>query len=292
MPASSAETATVCTPADAGAWRQPVGPWLRAGRGGVCSGGALRLGSSHLVGPIALRPDCGADRPADCGRDGAARHLPSATRLSWSVTASPHLGLHPFVTPVAGDIERNKAAAAEPGRTRHVTEQKPCRGCASRHGAGCARLRPAAARCHAARPRGQDRRHRPRQRSGKTAPLYSPLHQKEPYPASRSSATSNTGRTSATSSTFSHPRLPAAHGRSSCSCTAAASSAATSAPRQPVLRQHHAVGGAQWHGRRQRDVPAGAAIRLAGGRRGPGIAVRWVARQHGGPWRRSEAVSS
>ena len=35
-------------------------------------------------------------------------------------------------------------------------------------------------------------------------------------------------------------------------------------PRQPVLRQHHAVGGEERLCRRQRHLPAGAAIRLAG----------------------------
>ena len=63
---------------------------------------------------------------------------------------------------------------------------------------------------------------------------------------------------------------------------AAALSPATSGqPRQPVLRQHHAVGGQERLCRRQRHLPAGAAIAWPAGAEDLAAVVHWIASKIG-----------
>jgi hypothetical protein len=51
----------------------------------------------RLLVPIALRPGAAARIvPPIAVAMAGTRHLPSATRLSWPTTASPHLGLLPI----------------------------------------------------------------------------------------------------------------------------------------------------------------------------------------------------
>ena len=99
--------------------------------------------------------------------------------------------------------------------------------------------------------------------------LYAPLQRKSPISASGSSATSNTAQPSATCSMSScrktrhrgRPVLIFVHG-------GAFIGGNKRTPGQPVLRQHHAVGGEERLHRRQHHLPPRAAISLARRRRG------------------------
>ena len=242
MPASSAVTATVCTPvvqgAAAGARRRREPEPACCGPAASCALGALG----------ALR----ASAAQACGGSGCAWSWPRRPSAFAPVRAQ-------YLTSVMDAATRR----SEGGQAMTPSPDRPRRARRPRYRSPPARpwrrCRPTSSTKIAAIGRVVD--------AQKTGEIYTPLQEKEPYAGIKVARDVKYGPDprnivdvfTAEGATGARPVLMFVHGGGLIRGN-------KRTPGSAVLRQHHAVGRAQRHGRRQRRISPGARASLAGGR--------------------------